>query len=139
MLCNLAPHPLDEAATKLGRDTSRGVVVFRYANDLLLLARKSSLATSAVAALRRCASTLTAVTCYGDVSVSGPALDLLFRHAILTAWLTPAGTRCRGRLARTDAPSMMTRVRQHRAFALPHARLEWAKAVVVGKISRGWG
>lgn len=53
MLCNLAPHPLDEAAAKLGRDTSRGVVVFRYADDLMPLAREPSLATSAVAALRR--------------------------------------------------------------------------------------
>lgn len=83
--------------------------------------------------LRLDPAALTAVHCYGDVSVSGAALDLLFRHGVPTAWYTPAGTRCRGRLARTDAPTTLTRVRQHRAFARAEARLDWAKAVVVGK------
>jgi len=83
--------------------------------------------------LRLDPAALTAVSCYGDVSVSGAALDLLFRHAIPTAWFSPAGARCRGRLARTDAPTTLTRVRQHRAFARPEARLDWAKTVVVGK------
>ncbi len=77
---------------------------------------------------------LTSVTCYGEVSVSGPAMDLLFRHGVPTAWLTPGGTRCRGRLARTDPTTTLTRVRQHRVFARPEARLEWGKAVVVGKV-----
>jgi CRISP-associated protein Cas1 len=67
------------------------------------------------------------------VSVSGPALELLFRHGIPTAWLSPAGTRCRGRLARADATTTLTRIRQHRVFARPEARLEWAKLVVIGK------
>jgi CRISPR-associated protein Cas1 len=84
--------------------------------------------------LRLDPTTLTAVTCYGEVSVSGPALDLLFRHGISTAWLSPAGSRCRGRLARTDCTTTLTRVRQHRAFARPEARLDWAKSVVIGKI-----
>ena len=77
---------------------------------------------------------LTSVTCYGDVSVSGAALELLFRHAIPASWLTPAGNRCRGRLARPDASATLTRVRQHRAFARPEARLDWARTVVVGKV-----
>lgn len=76
---------------------------------------------------------LTAVYCYGEVSVTGAALDLLFRHGIPTAWFTPAGARCRGQLTRTDAPTTLTRVRQHRAFARPEARLDWARAVVAGK------
>lgn len=53
MLCNLALHPLDEAAARLGRESSRGVAVFRYADDLLLVAREPVLAASAVSALRR--------------------------------------------------------------------------------------
>jgi len=77
---------------------------------------------------------LTSVNCYGDVSVTAAALDLLFRHNVPTAWLTPAGTRFRGRLSRTDASTTLTRVRQHRAFARTDARLDWAKRVVVGKI-----
>lgn len=84
--------------------------------------------------LRLDPTALTSVVCYGEVSVSAAALDLLFRHGIPTAWLTPGGTRCRGRLARTDAPTTLTRVRQHRVFARPEARLEWAKVVVVGNI-----
>jgi CRISPR-associated protein Cas1 len=84
--------------------------------------------------LRLDPAALTSVTCYGDVSVSGPAFDLLFRHGVPTAWLTPGGTRCRGRLARTDTTTTLTRVRQHRVLARPEIRLEWAKAVVVGKI-----
>jgi hypothetical protein len=52
ILCNLALHSLDEAAAKIARDTSRGVLVLRYADDLLLLARDAKLANNAVAALR---------------------------------------------------------------------------------------
>jgi CRISPR-associated protein Cas1 len=84
--------------------------------------------------LRLDPSALTSVTCYGEVSVSGPALDLLFRHGIPTAWLSPAGNRCRGRLASANCESTLTRVRQHRVFARPEARLDWAKIVVTGKI-----
>jgi len=52
LLCNLALHPLDEAAARLARETQRGVLVLRYADDLLLLARDPGLARQAVAALR---------------------------------------------------------------------------------------
>ena len=52
LLCNLALHPLDEAAVRVARETQRGVIVFRYADDLLLLAREPALANMAVAALR---------------------------------------------------------------------------------------
>ncbi|HEX4609017.1 MAG TPA: CRISPR-associated endonuclease Cas1, partial [Urbifossiella sp.] len=84
--------------------------------------------------LRLDPAALTAVTCYGDVSVTAAALEVLFRHNVPAAWLTPAGTRCRGRLARTDAATTLTRVRQHRAFARAEARLAWAKRMVVGKV-----
>ena len=52
LLCNLALHPLDVAAAKLGQDTQIGVAVLRYADDLLVLARDASLAGRAVAQLR---------------------------------------------------------------------------------------
>jgi len=52
MLCNLALHALDETAARLGRESRHGVLVLRYADDLLLLARDARLAGSAVTALR---------------------------------------------------------------------------------------
>jgi group II intron reverse transcriptase/maturase len=52
LLCNLALHPIDEAAARAGRESRHGVVVFRYADDLLLLARDAGTAAAAVAALR---------------------------------------------------------------------------------------
>ena len=84
--------------------------------------------------LRLDPAALTNVYCYGDVSVSGAAMELLFRHGVQTAWLSPAGQRCRGRLARADPSTTLTRVRQHRVFADPIQRCGWAKVVVAGKI-----
>ncbi|OWK41135.1 CRISPR-associated protein Cas1 [Fimbriiglobus ruber] len=84
--------------------------------------------------LRLDPTALTVVCCYGDVSVTGAALDLLFRHRVDTAWFTPAGARCRGRLAGTDARTTGTRVRQHRVFASAVHRRDWARLVVAGKI-----
>ncbi len=52
LLCNLALHPLDLAAVQLGHDSQGGVAVLRYADDLLVLARDSALARSAVATVR---------------------------------------------------------------------------------------
>jgi CRISPR-associated protein Cas1 len=86
------------------------------------------------AALRLDPRALTTLLCYGDVSVSASALELLFAHGVQTAWLSPAGNRCRGRLARSDPPTTLTRVRQHQAFARPEARLAWARLVVAGKV-----
>src|SRR5262245_11288426 len=77
---------------------------------------------------------LRTVLCYGDVSVRGEALALLFTHHVQTAWLTPAGNRCRGQLTVADPPTTPTRLRQHRALARPEARLAWARLVVAGKI-----
>jgi CRISPR-associated protein Cas1 len=84
--------------------------------------------------LRLDPAALRTLLCYGDVSVSGAALELLFAHGVQTAWLTPAGNRCRGRVTRADPPTTLTRVRQHQAFAHPEARLAWARLVVAGKI-----
>ncbi len=84
--------------------------------------------------LRLDPTALSDIYCYGDVAVSGPAMDLLFRHGINTAWFSPAGARCRGRLSRGDAPTTATRMRQHRVFADPAHRRDWAALVVAGKI-----
>jgi CRISP-associated protein Cas1 len=86
------------------------------------------------APLRLDPAALTAAYCYGDVSVTGEAIELLFRHRVHTAWLSAGGNRCRGQLVQTDAPTTLTRVRQHRVFARPQPRLDWARAVVVAKI-----
>jgi group II intron reverse transcriptase/maturase len=52
LLCNLSLHALDVAAARLGHGSNRGVLVLRYADDLLLLARDARLAATAVAGLR---------------------------------------------------------------------------------------
>jgi len=77
---------------------------------------------------------LTDVYCYGEVSITGAALDLLFRHSVNTAWFTPAGARCRGRLTRTDSSTTATRLRQHQVFASVPNRTDWARIIVNAKI-----
>ncbi len=77
---------------------------------------------------------LTDVYCYGEVSITGSALDLLFRHSVNTAWFTPAGARCRGRLTRTDASTTATRLRQHQVLASVTNRTDWARFIVNAKI-----
>jgi CRISPR-associated protein Cas1 len=84
--------------------------------------------------LRLDPAALRSVVCYGDVSVSGSAVEMLLAHGIATAWMTPAGQRCRGRLECSDPPTTRTRLRQHLAFGRLEARLEWAQRVVVGKV-----
>ncbi|GIX03627.1 MAG: hypothetical protein KatS3mg113_0633 [Planctomycetaceae bacterium] len=74
------------------------------------------------------------IICYGDISITAEALQKLYNHKISTAWLSPAGHRCRGRLVATDAPSTLTRMRQHQAFHNPQACCVWAKLVVRSKL-----
>ncbi|MCS6864259.1 MAG: CRISPR-associated endonuclease Cas1 [Gemmataceae bacterium] len=81
------------------------------------------------------ASALTNLYCYGDVSISGPAFEVLFRHGVAVAWLSPAGHRCRGRLVHPQATTTLTRLRQHRAIARPAVRLQWAQQLVTAKIT----
>jgi RNA-directed DNA polymerase len=52
LLCNLYLHPLDVALVKLRDQTRHGVLLLRYADDLLLLARDTALARQAVASVR---------------------------------------------------------------------------------------
>jgi RNA-directed DNA polymerase len=53
LLCNLALHPLDEEVRGLGDTTRQGVVVLRYADDLLVLGRDARLAERGVATCKR--------------------------------------------------------------------------------------
>lgn len=78
---------------------------------------------------------LRAVYCYGPVGVTDEALQVLFRHEVEVAWLTAAGTRCRGRLVRSDPSRTGLRLVQHRVLARPDCRLDWARRVVAGKIA----
>ncbi len=48
LLCNLALHSVDEAILLLNQNTQGGVALFRYADDLLLLARDAKLAHTAI-------------------------------------------------------------------------------------------
>jgi CRISP-associated protein Cas1 len=77
---------------------------------------------------------LRTVLCYGPVGVSDEAVAVLFRHDVDVAWLTPAGTRCRGRLVRSDPSKAGLRLVQHRAFADAAWRRQWACWVVEAKI-----
>jgi RNA-directed DNA polymerase len=52
LLCNLALHPLDLALRELGSAHKEGVLVLRYADDLLLLASDAALASKGVACVR---------------------------------------------------------------------------------------
>ncbi len=85
-------------------------------------------------AIRLDAAALRSVCCYGDVGVTDEAFRLLFEHDVEVSWLTPAGTRCRGRLVRSDAPHTALRVLQHVAFLDPAVRTELARRVVAEKI-----
>jgi CRISPR-associated protein Cas1 len=80
------------------------------------------------AALRR-------VYCFGDVGVTDEAFRLLFAHDVEVSWLTPGGTRCRGRLVRADAPRTALRILQHQAFLDERVKTELARRVVAEKIA----
>lgn len=73
--------------------------------------------------------------CYGGISMTDAALQLLFEHDIEVALLTPSGTRCRGRLVRSDTPGTTLRMIQHECFAQPERRRDWAREIVAGKIA----
>lgn len=78
---------------------------------------------------------LRAMYCYGPVGVTDEALQVLFQHEVEVAWLTPAGTRCRGRLVRSNPSRTGLRLLQHRVLARTECRLEWARRVVAAKIT----
>lgn len=77
---------------------------------------------------------LRAVYCYGAVSLSDEALYQLFENNIEVSFLTPSGTRCRGRLVKADPSRTTLRMLQHEAFRSEQAQRDWAARVVSAKI-----
>ncbi|MGF1580764.1 MAG: reverse transcriptase domain-containing protein [Gemmataceae bacterium] len=53
LLCNLYLHPLDQAIHDAGQLSQNGIRVFRYADDILLLARGSKLAERGLSLVRQ--------------------------------------------------------------------------------------
>jgi CRISPR/Cas system-associated endonuclease Cas1 len=84
--------------------------------------------------LRLDPATLQAVYCYGAVGVTDEAFAVLFANDVQVAWLTAAGTRCKGRLVSHDSSRTGLRQLQHAALAAGGRAREWAEAIVVGKI-----
>lgn len=77
---------------------------------------------------------LRTLLCYGPVGITDEAFQVLFRHEVEVAWMTAAGSRCRGRLVRANPSGATLRLLQHQAFSDPHGRLQWARHVVAAKV-----
>jgi CRISP-associated protein Cas1 len=86
------------------------------------------------APLRLDPQALRTLLCYGDVGITDAAFQVLFRHDVQVAWLTPAGNHCRGRLVQADAPSTSVRLLQHQFLSVPPRRLDLARRLVAAKI-----
>src|SRR5262245_37924362 len=84
--------------------------------------------------LRLSPEALRAVYCYGAVGVTEGAFGVLCEHDVQVAFLTPGGTRCKGRLVHADSARTGLRRLQHAAFAQGGRGGEWAEVVVLGKI-----
>lgn len=78
--------------------------------------------------------TLREILCYGDVAISAQALALLWKHNIQTAWLTPCGHRCQGRIAPSSPAFVNRRHLQMQVLSLPQACCDWARLLVLGKL-----
>jgi CRISPR-associated protein Cas1 len=87
------------------------------------------------APLRLDPAALRTLLCYGNVGITDEAFQLLFRHGVEVAWLSPVGTRCRGRLVGSDPSTTSLRLLQHRAGADPAWRLERARSLVTAKVT----
>ncbi|GAB6186689.1 CRISPR-associated endonuclease Cas1 [Thermopirellula anaerolimosa] len=72
------------------------------------------------------------VFCYGDVTVTGEAIRMLFQRRVELAWLTPGGFRCAGRVASVNPDSGLLRLRQY--HALSDAR--WCRNRAASLVSR---
>jgi CRISPR-associated protein Cas1 len=77
---------------------------------------------------------LRSVHCYGAVSLTDDAIAVLCHHDVQVAFLTAAGTRCKGRLVHADSSRTGLRRLQHAAMSSPARAREWAEAIVVAKI-----
>jgi CRISPR-associated protein Cas1 len=84
--------------------------------------------------LRLSPEALRMVYCYGAVGVTDAAFEVLCRHDVEVAFLTAAGTRCKGRLVHADSSRTGLRRLQHAAFAQEGRAREWAEQIVTAKI-----
>ncbi|MBI3467754.1 MAG: CRISPR-associated endonuclease Cas1 [Planctomycetes bacterium] len=99
-----------------------------------ILNGRLAFSTGSATPLRLDLESLQAIVCYGPVGVTDDALRLLLTHDVHVSWLTADGQRCRGRLIRDRPDQVALRVRQHRVLQVPAAKLELARAAVMGKI-----
>src|SRR5258708_26985290 len=76
-------------------------------------------ATQDQSPLRLDPKALRAVYCYGAVGVTDEAMQVLLMNEVEVAWLTPAGTRRRGRPVRSDPARTTPRPVQPPALAQP--------------------
>ena len=74
------------------------------------------------------------VLCYGNIGVTDDAIALLWQHDVQVAWLSPNGSRCRGRMVASDSTRAALRSRQHTLFSRPEERFRLARDIVASKI-----
>jgi CRISPR-associated protein Cas1 len=84
--------------------------------------------------LRLSPEALRIVYCYGAVGLTEDAFGVLCHHDVEVAFLTAAGTRCKGRLVHADSSRTGLRRLQHAAFAPGGRAREWAERIVTAKI-----
>ena len=77
--------------------------------------------------LRLDPAVLRTLYCYGSVSFSDCALEVLLRHEVEVAILSAHGAKCRGRLTTGHDSAVLLRVGQHRFLADPQRRLALAR------------
>lgn len=77
---------------------------------------------------------LDTVLCYGNVGISDDAVRVLFQHDVDVSWLSPRGSRLRGRFSRLDQRGASLRAQQYRAANDHRICLELARVFVCQKI-----
>ncbi len=85
--------------------------------------------------LRLDTAALKRILCYGGVSISDAAFEILFAHDIEVAWLSPVGQRCRGRVVRSDPAHASLRLIQYRVLHDPQCQREAAGDLVRAKLA----
>lgn len=73
------------------------------------------------------------VVCYGRVSISDRALQMLFKKGVEIAWMTPGGRKCHGRLVSAQPQKHALRLVQFQVLSSP-LRVDIARWLVQQKI-----
>lgn len=84
--------------------------------------------------LRLDPASLRALYCYGSVSFSDRALEVLLKHDVEVAILSAHGAKCRGRVTNGHDSAVLLRVGQHGFLADPARRLTLARRIVRDKL-----